>query len=172
MNVFLFIIPILLIRYGLLGILNKEALKRAAYFPPSLGKEKKAYWIYQISTLLILICLLFVKLVTNSSWFYVGLIIYILGLILYAVSIINYAKADKIGINLNGLYQVSRNPMYISYFLYFLGCVILTCSWILLGLLIIFQISAHWIILAEERWCIDQFGEKYLDYMNRVRRYI
>jgi len=85
---------------------------------------------------------------------------------------INYSKPKINGINLNGLYRVSRNPMYIAYFIYFLGCVFLTQSWILLVLLICFQISAHWIILSEERWCIKKFGEEYIKYMNRVRRYI
>jgi len=76
------------------------------------------------------------------------------------------------GINLNGLYRVSRNPMYIAYFIYFLGCALLTHSLILLALLIGFQVSAHWIILSEERWCIKKFGEEYIKYMNKVRRYI
>lgn len=73
---------------------------------------------------------------------------------------------------MNGLYRVSRNPMYISYFLYFLGCAILTNSWILLLFLIAFQTSSHWIILSEERWCIENFGDEYIKYMNKVRRYI
>ncbi len=76
------------------------------------------------------------------------------------------------GINLNGLYRVSRNPMYIAYFIYFLGCALLTHSLILLALLICFQVSAHWIILSEEKWCIKKFGEEYIKYMNKVRRYI
>ena len=29
----------------------------------------------------------------------------------------------------------------------------------------LFQISAHWIILAEERWCIQKFEEAYREYM-------
>ncbi|MFJ7728616.1 methyltransferase family protein [Neobacillus sp. NPDC097160] len=103
--------------------------------------------------------------------FYIGLIIFISGIVLYAVSIVNYANPKINGINVNGLYRISRNPMYIAYFIYFLGCVLLTQSWILLGLLIVFQISAHWIILSEERWCIKRFGEEYIKYMNRVRRY-
>ena len=48
---------------------------------------------------------------------------------------------------------------------------LLTRSVLLLGLVVIFQISAHWIILAEERWCLDQFGEKYARYMSEVNRY-
>ncbi len=172
MNAFLIMIPIILIRYGLLNVINKEALKRASFFAPLVGKGKVAFWVYQITTAFILLYLLLLKIKTDSVWFYVGLIIYSLGLILYAVSIINYAKPKMNGINLNGLYQVSRNPMYVAYFIYFLGCVFLTRSWVLLALLISFQISAHWIILSEERWCIKEFGEEYIKYMNKVRRYI
>lgn len=88
------------------------------------------------------------------------------------VSVANYAKPAENGINLHGLYQISRNPMYVAYFIYFLGCVLLTQSLILFAILLIFQISAHWIILSEERWCIERFGQVYLNYMNKVRRYI
>ena len=172
MNAFLTVIPIILIRYGLLNMINKEALKRASFFAPLIGKEKVAFWVYQITTALILLYLFLLKIRIDSAWFYIGLIIYSLGIILYVVSIINYAKPKKNGINLNGLYHVSRNPMYVAYFIYFLGCVLLTRSWVLLLLLIIFQISVHWIILSEERWCIKEFGEEYIKYMNKVRRYI
>ena len=172
MNAFLTVIPIILIRYGLLNMINKEAHKRESFFAPLIGKEKVAFWVYQITTALILLYLFLLKIRIDSAWFYIGLIIYSLGIILYVVSIINYAKPKKNGINLNGLYHVSRNPMYVAYFIYFLGCVLLTRSWVLLLLLIIFQISVHWIILSEERWCIKEFGEEYIKYMNKVRRYI
>ncbi|WMM26253.1 hypothetical protein RBU61_06140 [Tissierella sp. MB52-C2] len=44
MNGFLLLIPFILIKYGLLSILNKEGLKRAAFFAPLIGREKAAYW--------------------------------------------------------------------------------------------------------------------------------
>lgn len=172
MNAFLTLIPIILIRYGLLGILNKEALKRAAFFTPLIGREKVAFWFYQIANFLIFLYLFFLKIRIDSVWFYVGLIIYSLGIILCIVSVSNFAKPKENGINLKGLYRVSRNPMYVAYFIYFLGCVLLTHSIILLAFLIVFQISAHWIILSEERWCVKEFGEEYIKYMNKVRRYI
>lgn len=171
MNAFLTVIPIMIIRYGLLSVISKEGLKRASLFAPLFGKEKVAFWIYQITTVLILLCLLLLKIRTGTVWFYIGLIIYISGIILYTASIVNYANPKINGINVNGLYRISRNPMYIAYFIYFLGCVLLTNSLILFGLLIIFQISAHWIILSEERWCIKKFGAEYIKYMNGVRRY-
>jgi protein-S-isoprenylcysteine O-methyltransferase Ste14 len=172
MNGIITVIPLILIRYGLLSIINKDALKRASFFAPLIGREKAAFWVYQILTILILLNLLLLKIRTDTDFFYIGLITYSLGIILYAVSIINYSRPMTTGINLNGLYRISRNPMYIAYFIYFLGCVFLTHSMMLLAFLIGFQIASHWIILSEERWCIKEFGEAYLKYMNKVRRYI
>ncbi|QHQ59790.1 phospholipid methyltransferase [Anaerocolumna sedimenticola] len=172
MNAFLTVIPLILIRFGLLSLLDKEALKRAALFAPMIGKEKVALWFYQISNILIFVYLCFLKIKTDPYWFYVGLAIYGLGVLLCLVSVLNFAKPAENGINLKGLYQLSRNPMYLVYFIYFLGCSLLTRSLILLAILFVFQISAHWIILSEERWCVKKFGQEYIDYMNKVRRYI
>ena len=77
----------------------------------------------------------------------------------------------KKGLNTGGIYKVSATRMYAGYFVYFCGCAALTRSALLFAALLVFQLAAHWIILSEERWCIGQFGEEYLDYMKRVRRY-
>jgi protein-S-isoprenylcysteine O-methyltransferase Ste14 len=146
MNGFLLLIPFILIRYGLLRILNKEGLKRAAFFAPPIVREKAVYWFYQISNILIFVYLFFLKITTTSYWFYTGLAIYGLGILLCLASVLNFAEPAKNGINLKGLYRISRNPMYLAYFIYFLGCVLLTQSLLLLAILMVFQISAHWII--------------------------
>lgn len=172
MGGFLLLIPLVLIRYGLLGLLSKEALKRAAFFAPLLGRERAAFWFYQIANILLFIYLCFLKINTNSIWFYPGSVIYGLGTLFCFVSVSDFARPAGNGINLNGLYRFSRNPMYLAYFIYFLGCVLLTQSFILLAFLIVFQISAHWIILSEERWCVKKFGQAYMNYMKKVRRYI
>lgn len=62
--------------------------------------------------------------------------------------------------------------MYVSYFLCFAGMALLTRSAVLFGVVLVFQISGHWIILAEERWCAETFGEDYRRYSERVRRYL
>ncbi len=172
MSAFWIAIPIFLIRYGLLGVLSKESLRRASYFAPLVGIEKVAYGVYQITTILTLICLFLLKVETQTEWFFIGLVILVVGIIIYTISIVNFAEPEESGVNVKGLYQVSRNPMYIGYFIYFLGSSIITCSWILFSILLIFQISAHWIILSEERWCLEHFGCEYRQLMNNVRRYI
>lgn len=173
MSGFLLLIPFILIRFGLLSLLDKEAIKRAAYFPPLIGKEMLAYWLYQISNIAIFVYMFFIKVELEQSLrFYTSFIIYVFGVILLTLSVMNFANPSKNGININGLYRLSRNPMYVSYFIYFIGCVLLTQSLILFGFVLLFQMTAHWIILSEERWCVNTFGEEYLQYMKNVRRYI
>jgi len=43
--------PILSVRFLLLSYLGKEALIRAAFFPPTVGIERIAYWINILTTL-------------------------------------------------------------------------------------------------------------------------
>lgn len=173
MNGFLLLIPFLLIRFVLLAALNKDAVKRAAHFPPISGYAILMYWIYQISNITIFIYLFFLRVNIDFSWlFHLGMMIYLLGLIFCTITISNFAHPSKDGWNCNGVYRYSRNPMYLSYFIIFLGCVLLTRSLLLCVMLVIFQVSCHWIILWEERWCIDKFKEVYKQYMKEVRRYI
>lgn len=172
MNGFVLVIIIIFIRYGIINIFGKDAAKRAAFFPPTEGKEKVAYLIYQITTLSLMIVLIFTKIKINNYLNFIGLGIYIFGMTLYIIAIVQFAKPSHNGLNVYGLYKVSRNPMYVAFFLYFLGCSIITSSWLLFFILIIFQISVHYLILSEERWCIKEFGKEYIDYMSKVKRYI
>jgi len=172
MNGFFLIVPLLIIRYGVLYAVNRDALKRAAFFPPMVGGEKAAYWLYQLSTAAIFIYSFFVKVKLQSNLLISGMIVYCVGIVLCIVSTVNFGRPQRNGINTKGLYRFSRNPMYVAYFLYLLGCVLLWQSLVMLFLLIIFQLTAHWIILSEERWCAAAFGEDYRHYMKQTRRYI
>ena len=95
--------------------------------------------------------------VRPSLVFGAGLFCYPLGLGLCALAVISFAFPDDTGFNATGLYRFSRNPMYMAYFICFVGMALLTQSPLLLGIVLIFQFSAHWIVLAEERWCLEKF---------------
>ena len=173
MNGFLLLIPFFILRFGLLLALNPKAVPRAAYFAPMRGAERCAYVIYQLSNLGLFFSLLFLRVdVDFSALFWCGIICYLAGLCLCAASVSAFSSPDEAGLNTNGVYRFSRNPMYVAYFICFAGMALLTRSFLLLGLVLIFQISAHWIILAEERWCLEQFGDAYAQYRKRVRRYL
>ena len=73
----------------------------------------------------------------------------------------------------HGVYRFTRNPMYLGFALCTLGLAILVDSaWMLLavpvGLILIDRI----VIRCEERYLERKFGEEYLSYKRRVRRWI
>lgn len=173
MNGFWLLLPFLAVRFGLLSIINKNAIQRAGYFAPVQGHEKIAYSIYQVSNIGLFLYLIFLTVkIDFSLQFHMGVICYFLGIVLCVISIVCFVSPNAEGLNVNGIYQFSRNPMYVAYFICFIGMSFLTQSLLLFGIVLIFQISAHWIILSEERWCIESFGKSYKEYMKKVRRYI
>lgn len=170
---FLLLLPFFLIRFGLMALLDKHAIRRAANFAPMEKDERVALWLYQLSNIALFLYLCFLRIRTlPQGLFYAGMGVYALGSLLLVLAVVGFAAPAQTGINQSGIYALSRNPMYVAYFFVFLGCVLLTHSVVLLVLLLVFQISTHWIIRAEERWCMGQFGEAYLQYMKRVRRYL
>lgn len=171
MNAIWTVFPVLLIRYALPNLFDKDALKRLAHFPPLIGKEKWAFWIYQLTNAAMVLQLYFLEIKISLASSGVGAVIYLLGLIGYGISVGQFSQPSRRGIVTGGLYKRSRNPMYLAYFIIFVGCVVLTGSFSLLMLLFTFQISVHWLILAEERWCLETFGSRYQDYMDQVGRY-
>jgi protein-S-isoprenylcysteine O-methyltransferase Ste14 len=172
MNAFILAVPIILIRYGLMALISREAIGRAAHFPPVIGRERIALCVYQVTMLILFGYLAFLRVTLDTATHWVGLIVYVMATVLYAKSVIDFSRPLTSGMNSRGLYEYSRNPMYVAFFLYLLGCGLLVGSWIYLAILAVFQVSVHYLILSEERWCLKQFGEDYRRYMRRVRRYL
>jgi protein-S-isoprenylcysteine O-methyltransferase Ste14 len=72
-----------------------------------------------------------------------------------------------------GPYRISRNPMYVSLVLAYLGvALLLGAPGPLLLLPVPVWILQHWVIPNEERLLRAEFGESYADYGRRVRRWL
>jgi protein-S-isoprenylcysteine O-methyltransferase Ste14 len=72
-----------------------------------------------------------------------------------------------------GIYQTTRNPMYVGLVLVYLGLTCLIGNWwniILLPLL--FLIIQLYVIGREEKYLARKFGNEYMDYRQRVRRWL
>ena len=81
----LLLFPFLLLRFGLLGRLGRDGLGRAAHIPPMGGRERLAYWVYQLSSAGVLVCLCAQRAEVDGAWpFWAGLVLYLLGLALCA----------------------------------------------------------------------------------------
>lgn len=73
----------------------------------------------------------------------------------------------------HGLYRFTRNPMYVGFALATLGLAILVDStWMLLAVPIGLVLIDRIVIAREERYLERKFGEEYLSYKRRVRRWL
>jgi protein-S-isoprenylcysteine O-methyltransferase Ste14 len=72
-----------------------------------------------------------------------------------------------------GPYRISRNPMYVSLVLVYLGvALLLEAPGPLLLLAVPVWILQRWVIPNEERLLLGEFGDSYADYGRRVRRWL
>jgi len=113
---------------------------------------------------------------------YAGIFLFFIGwcLVLYCIyrfaveghGILSPADPTK-NLVVKGIYQYSRNPMYIGVVLALIGEVVFTMSSTLLIYTgIVFTMFNLFIILIEEPRLRKDFGEEYLAYGKRVRRWL
>ncbi|MEP6997543.1 MAG: isoprenylcysteine carboxylmethyltransferase family protein [Betaproteobacteria bacterium] len=73
----------------------------------------------------------------------------------------------------DGTYQFSRNPTYLSLTLLYLGLgIVLDNGWVLILVIPVFLLMDRWVVRREERHLQAKFGEQYLRYKARVRRWL
>ncbi len=127
------------------------------------------------------------------SWFYhfqlmpnllaraVGILLVVLGLgvILNAKAKMSKAETDikpwkpTTAILSDGIYAVSRNPIYLSLAIIYLGIAFAVNSLWMFPPVIFVMITVNFYVIArEERYLESKFGKEYLDYKNEVRRWI
>jgi protein-S-isoprenylcysteine O-methyltransferase Ste14 len=57
-------------------------------------------------------------------------------------------------------------------FVLLLGLGIVTASWVLLLLFIVFVVGCVVFVNVEEQSCLDKYGDSYREYMNKTPRWI
>lgn len=73
----------------------------------------------------------------------------------------------------HGIFKYSRNPIYVSFTLFYLGVVLLLSAIAGLVLLVpLLIITQKGIIEREEKYLLNKFGEEYAHYKSTVRRWI
>ena len=72
-----------------------------------------------------------------------------------------------------GIYKLSRNPMYVGFFLVLLAWSISLQQLLAVPLLAAFvAYLTRYQIIPEERFLKDKFGNEYIDYCRQVRRWL
>src|SRR5829696_4342171 len=112
------------------------------------------------------------------SW--MGVFFCLTGLLLLLWSLVSFGQSFRVGIDAehphklitSGVFAFSRNPIYVAFALILLGQFLIFPNWILL----VYMGAGVWLfhrqVLREEEYLKKHYGREYLEYCNRVRRYI
>jgi protein-S-isoprenylcysteine O-methyltransferase Ste14 len=139
---------------------------------PYTGTEKKIFNSVMILIVLAFVYSVFLRLKLGTLWFYVGLSIYLVGLIMFVVAIVNIATTSHAEPFTKGAYRYSRHPMTFWGNIMHLGVGIASVSWVFLLFTVLVAILFHYLVIAEERGCLELYGDSYREYVNRTPRWI
>jgi protein-S-isoprenylcysteine O-methyltransferase Ste14 len=95
-------------------------------------------------------------------------------------SLISFGLSFRVGIDVErpdklittGLFAYSRNPIYVAFASILVGQFLIFPNWILLAYVAAGVWLFHRQVLREEVFLIRHYGQEYLEYAKRVRRYI
>ena len=117
----------------------------------------------------------------NSVGYLLGATLIVAGLAIIFVARLKMSKAETniepwkptTAILSNGIYGLSRNPVYVAMVIIYIGVVALFNSfWILPPLILVLLVMHFGVILREEKYLVRKFGEEYLNYKKTVRRWL
>jgi protein-S-isoprenylcysteine O-methyltransferase Ste14 len=117
-----------------------------------------------------------------------GAALLVAGVVLYAAAVVGMGASWRMGIDreahqagaerptatlvTTGIFARSRNPIYLSYDLLFLGSFLIHGRVVLLLMTVALAVVFHIQILREERFLAAAYGDRFADYRRRVRRYV
>ena len=159
----------------LLRLISKDALETSDVAAPKNLYNKTENGIvsfYQYSFLLAFIYSIFLPLKLGTIWFYIGIPICLLGFILLMIAYLNFAAAPLGEPLTRGLNRYSRHPVYLTQIIFFIGIGIATASWIFLLFTVLRTISSFILLVPEERFCLEKYGDAYREYIERTPRWI
>jgi len=118
---------------------------------------------------------------TDGVPWIVGGSLILIGLLLFAAGVRNFSRAaTPVPTNqparvlvTTGIHRWTRNPIYVGFFLVYVGIGVATRSpWILILTLPLAITIRYGVVAREEAYLERRFGDAYRDYKARVRRWV
>lgn len=119
-------------------------------------------------------------LTNNAIAAWIGVALCLLAIILFSWGMISFGKSFRVGIDIDkpgglvstGAFAISRNPLYVAFFMVLTGVFLIFPTWIFF----VYFVAGLWLI--DRQVCLEEntlrsiYGKEYDDYCNKVRRYI
>jgi protein-S-isoprenylcysteine O-methyltransferase Ste14 len=111
---------------------------------------------------------------------WVGIVLCTLALVIMILSLVSFGNSFRVGIDeqkadelvTTGMFAISRNPIYVSFNLFFTGQFLVHRNIMMLLSIVCFALLIHRQILREEKFLKSHYGADYADYCRKVRRYL
>lgn len=171
LNGWLLIVLLYLIYGLLLWIFPKDAVARLYDKSGRKRRQKAIIYAGGLFTSALFILSIFTPLKIRSRVFILGIVLYVLGLTGFIVALINFKDAPPDQPATKGLYKISRNPQQVTFFITFFGICVAMESCVALLIQIGASLLLHTRILAEEKACLELYGDSFREYMKNVPRY-
>lgn len=116
----------------------------------------------------------------NSVVAWIGVALCIFAPALFLWGMISFGESFRVGIDEDkpgglvstGAFSISRNPLYVAFFMVLIGVFLIFPTWIFFA----YFVAGLWLIdrqvCLEENLLRNTYGKKYDNYCNKVRRYI
>src|SRR6056297_1570368 len=129
----------------------------------------------QAPVILLLVLSVFIP-VHSGLLFITGISILTAGVLLNLVAMYSFAQSTG-GLNAEGIYRYSRNPMYVGGILLITGLNVMgwsqsIASIAFLAISVAWIVIIHWSVLKEESFLLQKYGSSYREFMERTPRYI
>ena len=117
----------------------------------------------------------------SSGFKYIGVGVIMLGVCIVILASLSFKRAKTniepwkptTKIISTGIYAYSRNPIYVGFFLILIGIgIFLNSFWILISFIPSAVLIYYIAIKKEEVYLEKKFGEEYIHYKNKVRRWV
>jgi len=156
-------------------LVGLDVYRRASGLPSEMKTSHRYRVVSYVSMVIDIMAVaysIFLPLQLGERWFYAGLAIFLLGLVVLAAATIKFAKTPMDVPITRGIYHYSRHPMYLASLLIYLSVGIASASWVFLLVFVVQSVSIRTAAIEEERFCLENYGDAYREYMNRTPRYI
>lgn len=150
-------------------------------------KSKKTFRVEMLlrTFTLIIVAVELISIILNTSSIssavirLIGLVLGLLGVLVFFLAVYTMKDSwragipseDKTCLVTNGIYRISRNPAFLGFDFIYLGLLLSFSNIVHVIIALLTIIMLHLQILQEEKFLIDTFGEKYIEYRKKVGRY-
>jgi protein-S-isoprenylcysteine O-methyltransferase Ste14 len=148
-----------------------EMMQKMGDVPYQAG-ERRAFIVMMALLVLLLLYSIFLPLKLGTLWFYLGVAIYLVGLAMFLTAIVNIATTPLGQPFTTGMYRYSRHPMVFGESLTFVGVALATTSVPFLVISAVMSVLQIYQAIAEERGCLETYGDEYQAYLQRTPRWI